>query len=89
MCIKYYFLGTALQRGTEDSVTAILLIYCLNCYQSSWSNCYFCYITFHILSILYACARFCVSGEAWETSFSIKKRQAEGHEERGLSWKVL
>ena len=32
-----------LQGGTKDSVTAIWLISCLNCYQFSRPNCYFCH----------------------------------------------
>ena len=63
-----------LQRGNEDSAAAIQLTYCLNCYQSSWSNCCFCHSMFHILPVLYACARFCVSGEAWETTVSLQRR---------------
>ena len=35
-----------LQGGTKDSVTAIQLIYCLNCYQFSWLNCYFSHYMF-------------------------------------------
>ena len=28
-----------LPEGTKDSVTAIWMIYCLNCYQFFWPNC--------------------------------------------------
>lgn len=41
-----------LQGGTNDSVIAVWLIYCLNCYQFSWPNCTFLFLHVHILLII-------------------------------------
>lgn len=56
-----------LQGGTKDSVTAIWLIYCLNCRQFSWPNCYFCHYKITYLRSLILESGFCGSGESWET----------------------
>ena len=56
-----------LQGGTSDSVIAVWLICCLNCYQFSWPNCSFLFLHVHILLIMTFEPTFCDKGEAWET----------------------
>ena len=43
----------------------------------------------HPFCPLCLCQVLCLRGGLGDHSFSTKKRQAEGHEESGLSWKVL
>ena len=57
--------------GTEDSMTAIWLIYCLNCYQCSWPNCYFC---FYMFTSLIPQPGFCGSGDALKTRVFLQPR---------------
>ena len=59
---------SVIQGGTKDSVTAIWLIYCLNCCQFFWPNCHFCHYMFTSFQSLILEPGFCDSGEAWETT---------------------
>ena len=59
-------------------MTAIWLIYCLNCYQFSWPNCYFCHYMFTSVQSFILEPGFCDSGEAWETTAFLHAR-GRGH----------
>ena len=66
-------------------MTAVWLIYCLNSYQFSWPNCYFCHNVFTCFQSLILQPGFCDSGEAWETKLFYRQEAGRGYGGRGLS----
>ena len=76
--MRYSYPCCVLQAGTKDSVTAISLIYCLNCYHFSWPSCYFCHYTVTYLQSLILESGFCDSGESWETKLFYRQEAGRG-----------
>ena len=60
--------------GTRDSMTAMWLIYYLNCYQFSWPNCCSCHYVFTSFQLLIVEPEFCDSEATWETTTFIQTR---------------
>ena len=66
-----------LQVGTKDSLTAIWLIYCLNCYRVSWLYCYFCHHMLTSFQLLILEPGFCDSEENWDTTAFLQTRDRQ------------
>ena len=73
-----------LRKCASDTVISVLqhmktlmLVYCLNCYQFSWPNCYFCHCMFTSFRSLILESGFCGSGEAWETNAFLQARSQQ------------
>ena len=69
-----------LQEETKDPVTAMWLICCLNCYQFSWPNCYFCHCMHISIIIINSWAKFFVTqGSPGTLQLLYKKEAGKGH----------